>query len=99
MITVGIRNLRNSLSKYINIVKTGEKILITDHNRIVAELRPSEQIEQESSLLKEYLDTQIRNGSIIKSTRKNRLKRRSSKNKSDQKSINKIYKETRNERI
>ena len=37
MITVGIRNLRNSLSKYIELAKNGETILITDHNKIVAE--------------------------------------------------------------
>lgn len=40
--TVGIRKLKNSLSAYIREVKSGTTILVTDHGRIVAELRSPE---------------------------------------------------------
>jgi prevent-host-death family protein len=38
--TVGIRELRQSLKAVLNRVKEGETLVITDHNRPVAELRP-----------------------------------------------------------
>lgn len=38
MKTVGIKDLRSNLSKYIRLVKDGEDIFVTEHNRIVAEI-------------------------------------------------------------
>lgn len=99
MVTVGIRNLRNSLSKYINIVKNGEKVLITDHNKIIAELRPSEQIEKEYFPLKEYMDKQIESGSVIQSTQNTVLEKKAVPENFDKAVIERIYNETRNERI
>jgi antitoxin (DNA-binding transcriptional repressor) of toxin-antitoxin stability system len=40
MKTVGIRELKNRLSEYIRLVRTGETILVTDRGEVVAELRP-----------------------------------------------------------
>jgi antitoxin (DNA-binding transcriptional repressor) of toxin-antitoxin stability system len=40
MVTTGIRNLKNNLSRYIRRVIRGERILVTDRGRVVAELRP-----------------------------------------------------------
>jgi prevent-host-death family protein len=37
---VGIRTLKNKLSEYLRMVQSGETILITDHDRVVAELHP-----------------------------------------------------------
>lgn len=99
MVTVGIKNLRNALSKYINIVKKGESVLITDHNRIVAELRPSEQSDTNFSLLNKYLEEQIINGSIIKSTKHTLLKKIKSKDSIDPEAISDIYIKTRDERL
>ncbi len=42
MDTVGIRELKNHLSEYVRRVRTGEKIRITSHGEVVAELRPPE---------------------------------------------------------
>ncbi len=39
MVTTGIRNLKNNLSRYIRRVIGGERILVTDRGRVVAELR------------------------------------------------------------
>lgn len=42
MISTGIRDLKNNLSRYIRQVEAGERITITDRGRVVAELRPPE---------------------------------------------------------
>jgi prevent-host-death family protein len=38
--TVGIAELRQNLSVYLRRVANGERLLVTDHNRPVAELGP-----------------------------------------------------------
>jgi len=40
MRTVGIKVLKNRLSEYLRLVASGETILVTDRDRVVAELRP-----------------------------------------------------------
>src|SRR5436189_4896544 len=40
MKSLGIRELRNNLSRYIRRVEAGERIAVTAHGRIVAELGP-----------------------------------------------------------
>ncbi len=40
MRTVGLKVLKNRLSEYIRIVASGEVVLVTDRDRVVAELRP-----------------------------------------------------------
>lgn len=40
MRTVGLKVLKNRLSEYIRIVSGGETVLVTDRDRVVAELRP-----------------------------------------------------------
>ncbi|MBX3168236.1 MAG: type II toxin-antitoxin system prevent-host-death family antitoxin [Candidatus Eremiobacteraeota bacterium] len=37
---VGIRELKNSLSEILRIVAAGERVLVTDHGRTVAEINP-----------------------------------------------------------
>ena len=43
MRTVGLKVLKNKLSEYIRIVASGETVLVTDRDHVVAELRPPEQ--------------------------------------------------------
>ena len=40
MTTVGIKELKNRLSHYIRMVKSGEAVQVTDRGVVVAELRP-----------------------------------------------------------
>lgn len=40
MRTVGLKVLKNRLSEYIRLVSGGETVLVTDRDRVVAELRP-----------------------------------------------------------
>lgn len=39
--SVGIADLRQNLSTHLRRVKAGERLLVTDHNRPVAELGPA----------------------------------------------------------
>ncbi|MCZ6726232.1 MAG: type II toxin-antitoxin system prevent-host-death family antitoxin [Acidobacteria bacterium] len=39
MKAVGIRELKNRLSEYVRMVRSGEEILVTDRGEVVAELR------------------------------------------------------------
>ena len=40
MRVVGIRNLNRRLSHYLRLAASGETVLVSDHDRVVAELRP-----------------------------------------------------------
>jgi prevent-host-death family protein len=40
MTTVGVAQLRQNLSKYLRLVDKGERLVVTDRNRPVAELGP-----------------------------------------------------------
>lgn len=39
MQSIGIRELKNRLSEFVRIVQAGERVLVTDRGRVVAELR------------------------------------------------------------
>ena len=38
MISVGIRELKNNLSRYLRKVEAGERVAVTDRGRVIAEL-------------------------------------------------------------
>ena len=40
MKTVGIRELKDRLSEYIRLVRTGESVLVTDRGEVIAEFSP-----------------------------------------------------------
>lgn len=40
MKTVGLRELKNSLSEYVRYVRKGETVVITDRGEVVAEMSP-----------------------------------------------------------
>jgi antitoxin (DNA-binding transcriptional repressor) of toxin-antitoxin stability system len=50
MKTVGIRELKNSLSEYVRQVRAGEEILVTDRGEPVAELRAPTPADARQSL-------------------------------------------------
>ncbi len=41
MRTVGLRELKNGLSRYVREVRTGKTVLVSDRGEVVAELRPT----------------------------------------------------------
>jgi prevent-host-death family protein len=54
MITVGVRDLKNQLSQYLQYVKDGEKIIVTEHNRIIAEIIVPEKKNTNISIEKKF---------------------------------------------
>ncbi|MCL2318929.1 MAG: type II toxin-antitoxin system prevent-host-death family antitoxin [Treponema sp.] len=64
MITVGVRDLKNRLSRYLQYVKDGEKVIITEHNKIIAEINlPG--ASQNLSSIEETLKQLSKEGDII----------------------------------
>jgi len=45
MITVGVRDLKNQLSRYLQYVKDGEKVVVTEHDIIIAQISIPEKEE------------------------------------------------------
>lgn len=45
MRTVGVRELKNRLSHYLRLVRSGESVLITDRGEVVAEVRSADAAE------------------------------------------------------
>ncbi len=40
MRTVGLKTLKNKISEYVRLASSGETIVVTDRNRVVAEIVP-----------------------------------------------------------
>ena len=99
MKTVGIKNLKNSLSRYIALVKTGEKIFITEHDKIVAEIIPSTGENIGPDLLDEYLSGQEKRGSVERAIKKITIAKKRKKIRFNKGELEKIYTETRSDRL
>ncbi len=63
MIAIGIRQLKEKLSAYIKLVAEGETILVTDRNRVVAELH-APQKSRADNVSDAYIAELIRSGMI-----------------------------------
>lgn len=50
---VGIRDLRNGLSRYLAFVAEGNRVVVTDHGKPIAEIRPLEQLDWLERLTRE----------------------------------------------
>jgi prevent-host-death family protein len=66
MVTAGIKELKNQLSRYIGLVKKGDDVLITERGRIVARI-----VKEDSSgaSLRQALQTLVLKGQVIMPTR------------------------------
>lgn len=68
MISVGVRDLKNQLSQYLQYVKHGERVFITEHNRIIAEISlPKDSTKDES--VESILDDLASSGKLIRASR------------------------------
>ena len=63
MRAVGIKLLKNKLSEYVKIAASGEVVLVTDRDRVVAELGPPTQ-GRARTLTDARLAEAVRNGSV-----------------------------------
>jgi prevent-host-death family protein len=57
MKTVGLKVLKNKLSEYVRLAAAGETIVITDRNRVVAEIVPPRRHDQDS-----FIERGVREG-------------------------------------
>lgn len=62
MRAVGIKDLKNNLSSFLDFVRGGETILILDRNQPIAVIK---KFDQKSDLTKQYLEEAIASNSII----------------------------------
>lgn len=63
MRSVGIKILKNRLSEYVRLAASGETVLVTDRDRVVAELVPP-QHERSPRLQDALLAEAVREGSL-----------------------------------
>jgi antitoxin (DNA-binding transcriptional repressor) of toxin-antitoxin stability system len=57
MKAVGIKTLKAKLSEYVRLAKSGETILVTEREDVVAELRPAHRQPQPAGSLEDALET------------------------------------------
>ena len=70
MKSVGIKNLKNNLSRYLNMVREGEVVYVTDRDDIVAEIhKPVSAPTRMLSRWEAFLNEEERKGSIRRATR------------------------------
>src|SRR5215210_5959926 len=67
MRAVGLKLLKNELSKYVRLAAGGETVLVTDRDRVVAELNPPRTIHRKETE-EEFLERGAREGWIQRAT-------------------------------
>ena len=70
MKAVGIKNLKNNLSKYLDMVREGEIVYVTDRDDIIAEIhKPVSAPTSMISRWEAFLNEEERKGSIVRAKR------------------------------
>lgn len=73
MIAVGIRDLKNQLSQYLKHVKMGERVLITEHNKVIAEISlPKADVG--NTKIEDQLQLLSDSGKLLRAKRNNSLR-------------------------
>jgi len=68
MISAGVKELKNRLSQYLMLVKQGEKVMITEHGRIIAEISlPASDTVHNN--IEKTLEQMAKEGKLIKAKR------------------------------
>jgi antitoxin (DNA-binding transcriptional repressor) of toxin-antitoxin stability system len=68
MITVGVKDLKAHLSQYLRLVKAGETVRITEHNRVIAEILLPREFPPLNPV-EEFLATGVQLGKIQRATK------------------------------
>lgn len=80
MRTVGLKVLKNKLDEYVRLAAGGETVLVTDHDRVVAELvppQPARNADQGADKPRgAWWDEAVRQGLITPATKKGPLPRK-----------------------
>ena len=68
MKSVGIKQLKSRLSEYLRVVRSGETVLVTDRDEVVAELRPPRRQPGTADSLEELLDSLAERGEVTRAS-------------------------------
>ena len=68
MKAVGVKQLKARLSEYLRMVKTGETILVTERDEVVAEVRPAYRRLRPADALEDLLDSLAESGEITRAS-------------------------------
>jgi antitoxin (DNA-binding transcriptional repressor) of toxin-antitoxin stability system len=66
MKSVGIKQLKVHLSEYVRLARSGETILVTDRDEVMAELGPARHKSSAPNSLGAHLDRLVRQGQITR---------------------------------
>jgi prevent-host-death family protein len=72
MKSVGVKQLKSKLSEYLRLVRSGEVVLVTDRDEVVAELRPARRQLKSMDSLEELLDSLAERGEITRASKPKR---------------------------
>jgi antitoxin (DNA-binding transcriptional repressor) of toxin-antitoxin stability system len=68
MKSVGIKQLKSKLSEYLRLVRSGETVLVTDRDEVVADLRPTRRRPGTADSLDELLDSLAERGELTRAS-------------------------------
>ena len=68
MKSIGIKQLKSRLSEYLRLVRSGETVLVTDRDEVVAELRPTRKQPRIADSLDELLDSLAERGEVTRAS-------------------------------
>ena len=66
--SVGIKQLKSRLSEYLRLVRSGEIVLVTDRDEVVAELRPARRQFGGADSLDGLLDSLAERGELTRAS-------------------------------
>ena len=72
MKSVGIKQLKARLSHYVRIARSGESVLVTDRDEVVAELGPVRHQLPEAGSVEEVLDRLASEGKVTRASEEKR---------------------------
>jgi len=67
MKSIGLKQLKSKLSEYLRLVRSGETVLVTDRDEVIAELRPAHRPGAVNSL-DELLDSLADRGEVTRAS-------------------------------
>jgi antitoxin (DNA-binding transcriptional repressor) of toxin-antitoxin stability system len=68
MRAVGIKQLKARLSEYLRLVKSGETILVTERETVIAELRPSHRQRRTPASIEAVIDGLAESGELVRAS-------------------------------
>ena len=63
-----MKQLKARLSEYLRLVRTGETVLVTDRDEVIAELRPARRERPGSGDVQEILDALVEAGEVTRAS-------------------------------